>query len=149
MRYLEDIEIGKVQTSGQYELSESGIIEFAKQWDPLPFHTDLEEAKKSVFGGLAASNCHTVCIACKLLHETEPPAVLAALGHEYQYPNPVRVGDKLSLETQDVSKRESKSKSDRGIVECETLLKNQDGITVLVMKSTVLVSKRPSENHIT
>ena len=144
MKYFEDISFNEVQRSGPYELVESEIINFAKEWDPLPFHTDLEAANNSVFGGLAASNCHTVCIACKLLHETEPPAVLAALAHEYQYPNPARLGDRLSLETSSVSKRESKSKSDRGIVEGETLLKNQDGIVVLVMKSTIMVSKKPT-----
>jgi acyl dehydratase len=142
MRYYEDINVDEVQHSGPYELIESEITSFAAKWDPLPFHTDLKAAEESVFGGLAASNCHTVCIACKLLHETEPPAVLAALGHEYQYPIPVMVGDKLSLETRSTSKRESRSKSDRGIVQGETLLKNQDGDVVLVMKSTVMVSKK-------
>ena len=143
MRHFEEINIDEVQRSGPYELVESEIISFAEKWDPQPFHIDLEAAKESVFGGLAASNCHVVCIACKLLNETDKPAVLAALGHEYQYPNPAMVGDKLSLETRSVSKRESESKPDRGIVQGETLLKNQAGNVVLVMKYTALVSKKP------
>ena len=38
MKYFDDIEIGRVQTSTRYELTESEIIEFAKKWDPIPFH---------------------------------------------------------------------------------------------------------------
>jgi acyl dehydratase len=79
MKYFEDIEIEKIDRAGPMELTESGIIDFAKQWDPLPFHTDAQAAKESVFGGLAASGCHMICIAWCLLHDIERPAVIAAL----------------------------------------------------------------------
>ena len=142
MRYFEDIEVGKISTSGPYELTESGIIDFATQWDPFPFHTDVQAAKDSVFAGLTASNCHTVSIACRLFHEIEMDAVLAAMGHEYQYPNPARVGDQLTLETKAIEKRESRSKPDRGIVQGETYLKNQDK-TITHQFSPNLVLKMP------
>ena len=38
--YFEDIEIGKVRTAGSFELTKQEIVEFAKKWDPLPFHID-------------------------------------------------------------------------------------------------------------
>jgi hypothetical protein len=34
MIYYEDVKIGEVQVSGAFELTEVGIVDFAKQWDP-------------------------------------------------------------------------------------------------------------------
>lgn len=39
-------------------LTEQDIIVFAKEYDPLDFHTDIEKAKLSFFKGLIASGPH-------------------------------------------------------------------------------------------
>lgn len=43
---------------GSITLSEDDIINFAKQFDPLPFHTDKKIAEQSIFKGLVASGPH-------------------------------------------------------------------------------------------
>jgi acyl dehydratase len=43
---------------GTVSLSEQDIIAFAKLYDPLDFHIDVEAAKKSFFKGLIASVPH-------------------------------------------------------------------------------------------
>ncbi len=43
---------------GNISLSENEIIDFAKRYDPLEFHTNIEVAKKSIFKGLVASGPH-------------------------------------------------------------------------------------------
>ena len=53
-RYYEDFHVGERFISGGMTLTEAGIIDFARQWDPQPFHTDVEFAKKWSFGGLIA-----------------------------------------------------------------------------------------------
>lgn len=142
--YFEDIEIGKVRTAGPFELTKQEIVEFAKKWDPLPFHIDEQAANNSVFGGFSASGSLKIAIANRLLFEIERAAIIAALAHEYSYPNPAMAGDKLVIETTNIEKAESKSQPDkRGMVRAETLLKNQDGVIVLEMKSLVMVEKRP------
>jgi acyl dehydratase len=40
---------------GPITITENEIIEFAKLYDPLPFHINKEEAKKSVFKNIVAS----------------------------------------------------------------------------------------------
>jgi len=43
---------------GSVTLSDEDIIEFAKHYDPMPFHIDKEIAKKSHFKDLIASGPH-------------------------------------------------------------------------------------------
>ena len=145
MLYFEDIEIGRVRAAGPFELTKEEIIDFAKKWDPLPFHLDEKAAQESAFGGFAASGSLRIAIANRLLYDMEPPAVIAALAHEYSYPNPAMAGDSLRIESTSVEKTPSKSQPDkRGTVRGETFLKNQDGKVVLEMKSLVLVEMRPT-----
>src|SRR6266481_5300343 len=65
-RYYEDFKVGERFVSGGMTMTEAGIIEFARQWDPQPFHIDVEFARKWTFGGLIASGLHTMCVTLKL-----------------------------------------------------------------------------------
>jgi acyl dehydratase len=62
---------------------------------------------------------------------------------ELRLPNAVRPDDALDLETTVLEMRESKSKSDRGIVRNRVLLHNQRRETVLQCISNILVARRP------
>ena len=46
---------------------EQEIVEFARQFDPQPFHTDPEAAQHSFFRGLIASGWHTCAVAMRLM----------------------------------------------------------------------------------
>jgi acyl dehydratase len=81
-------------------------------------------------------------VAARLTHKLKRVALIAGLGQELRFPNPARPRDRLTLNTECVDKRESRSKADRGIVVYEHRLTNQDGVVVLEMKSTILVAKR-------
>nr|WP_225121621.1 MaoC/PaaZ C-terminal domain-containing protein [Bradyrhizobium sp. BRP22] len=59
--YFEDVEVGDSQKAGPYSVSKEEIIQFAKRYDPRPFHIDEAAAARSVFGGLSASAAHTLC----------------------------------------------------------------------------------------
>jgi acyl dehydratase len=142
MQYFDDIPIGQKEMVGQIELTKSDIIEFAKLWDPQPFHLDERAAQESPFRGLTASGSHIFCVAARLTHKLKRVALIAGLGQELRFPNPARPRDRLTLNTECVDKRESRSKADRGIVVYEHRLTNQDGVVVLEMKSTILVAKR-------
>lgn len=60
--YFEETEIGQLRTAGPYFVSSDEIIEFARKYDPQPFHTDEEAAARSAFAGLTASGAHTFAI---------------------------------------------------------------------------------------
>ena len=61
-----DFTIGTRIELGSYLFTEEAIIEFARKYDPQPFHTDPEAARESMFGGLCASGWHTTAVWMKL-----------------------------------------------------------------------------------
>ena len=146
--YFEELEIGAQGTAGPYLVSKDEIVQFAKQYDPIPRHTDEEAAAHSIFGGLSASSAHTFAIFILLTTQLRPRFhVLAGMGwDELRLPNAVRPGDELALQRTVLEVRESKSKSDRGIVRNKILLLNQRSETVLECISNILVARRPGEN---
>jgi acyl dehydratase len=144
--YFEEIEVGDSRKAGPYRVSKDEIIQFAKQYDPRPFHIDEEVAARSVFAGLSASAAHTFAIYIFLTGQLQPPIhALAGLGYdELRLPNPIRPGDDLELESITLEKRESKSKPDRGILRNQVHLRNQKHETVLQCIGSVLVPRRPA-----
>ncbi len=145
-RYYEDFETGERFISGGMTMTEAGIVEFARQWDPQPFHVDAEFAKKWQYGGLIASGLHTMCVALKLWLEL---GVLrsCSLGSpglgETQFPRPVRPGDTLRVVTDIVELRASASKPDRGICRLRQVTINQRGEPVMEQETTVFLKRRP------
>lgn len=65
MSFLEE-NLGQNLVIGSYTFTADEIIDFARKYDPQPFHLDAEAAKKSVFGGLCASGWHTTAVFMKL-----------------------------------------------------------------------------------
>src|SRR5215831_5873888 len=126
--YFEEAEVGKLRRAGPYLVSRDEIIEFARKYDPQPFHINEEAAARSVFAGLTASGAHTFAIVISLLPRAQPYSlrILAGLGwDELRLPIPVRPADELYLDVAILEKRESKSNSDRGIVRGQIYLRNQ------------------------
>jgi acyl dehydratase len=143
--YFEDAGIGTIRTAGPYLVTKDEIIQFARKYDPVPRHLDEEAAARSVFGRLAASSAHTFSIFILLASQLQPRLhVLAGMGwDELRLPKPVRPGDELDLETTILEMRESKSKSDRGILRNRVFLRNKRREAVLECISSILVARRP------
>jgi acyl dehydratase len=146
--YFEELEIGTCSATGPYLVSRDEIIQFAKQYDPVPRHIDEDAAARSIFGGLTASSAHTFSIFILLTTRLQPRLrVLAGLGWDgLRLPYAVRPGDEVHLETTVLEMRESKSKPDRGIVNTQVLLRNQKHETVLECTSNIFVARRPDAN---
>ena len=66
MIYWEDFKAGDRIEMGRHTFTEAEIIDFARQFDPQPFHTDPQAAKQSFFGGLVASGWHTCSVGMRL-----------------------------------------------------------------------------------
>ena len=144
--YFEDYEVGWTSSGGRYVVSEDEIREMGERFDPHPFHSDPEAARTSAFGGLVASGAHVFCIRQRLTHEhTAKPALVAGLGlEEMDLPNPVRPGDRLTLQLECVGLRPSRSRPDRGIVRIRSTLLNQRDEVALAMIGKLLVWRRPA-----
>jgi acyl dehydratase len=145
-RYYEDFQLGERFVSGGMTLTEAGIIEFARQWDPQPFHTDVEFAKKWTFGGLIASGLHTMAVTLRLWLD-QGIFRACSLGSpgigEVQFPHPVRPGDTLRVVTDIVELRASASRPDRGIARIRQVTLNQRGEPVMEQETAVFLKRRP------
>jgi acyl dehydratase len=143
VRYLEDFEIGEIRELGEHHVSKHEIIEFAEKWDPQPFHLDEAAAKASVFGGLTASSCHTYAISGLIHHHSqERIATVAMLGCQLRFPHPVRPGDRLSMRSECLDRRESQSRPQLGVVKTLTTLSNASGEAVMTMEASFMVTRR-------
>ena len=67
MIYYEDLEVGAETNFGSYEVTRDEVLEFARKYDPQPFHLSEEEAAKTHFGRLAASGWHTAAMTMAVI----------------------------------------------------------------------------------
>ena len=143
-RYFEDLKAGDRFKSGTYKVTEEQIVSFAREFDPQPFHLDPAVARQPMFKGLIASGWHTAAITMRLFVQTLNFAEGAiGLGvDELRWPNAVRPGDVLQVETEFVDLRESRSKPSHGIVRIRNVTTNQRGEVVQTMFASALVLRR-------
>jgi acyl dehydratase len=143
--YFEDFVLHQKRTGGEYIVSKKEVIEFAKKWDPQPYHINETKAEASIHGGVIASATHTLAISFLLRHQIESDiADVAGLElDDMQFPNPVRPGDSLSVTIEYVERRDSRKKPDRGIVARVIEVRNQKAETVCKYKDVFLALKRP------
>ena len=147
-RYFEDLRAGDRFDSAGLTIAESAIIDFATQWDPQPFHLDVEYARnQGAFGGLIASGLHTMCATLRLWL-ADKILIACTIGSpgidQVRFLRPVRPGDTLRVVTDLVELRPSASKPDRGSVTLRHTTSNQQGEVVLTMDALVIVRKRPA-----
>jgi acyl dehydratase len=147
MRYLEDFSAGQKFESGRLRVERDRVKSFATEFDPQPFHLDEEAAKRSLFGGLAASGWHTAAMTMKLLVESDlKPAggILGAGFDEFRWPKPVRPGDELHLDIEVLETRASKSRPDQGVIKVRTTTLDQNNEPVQVSVGNLIVPRRPA-----
>ena len=146
-QYLEDYAVGQVYRSGRLRIDKDQIIAFATQFDPQPYHLDEQAARKSVFGGLAASGWHTAALTMRLVVESEFRPADGVLGvgfDELSWPRPVRPGDELHVEGEVLDVRPSKSRPDRGLIRVKMTTFNQSDEPVQIFTGNLLVPRRSS-----
>ena len=137
-RYFEDYVDGAVHDFGSIPVQESEVVDFAKRFDPQPFHMNPELAKHSIYGGLIASGWHSASLMMRLFveHYLSHVASLGSPGvDELRWLKPVRPGDVLSLRVTVSETSRSRSKPDRGIVNSYVETLNQNGEIVMTMKA--------------
>ena len=138
MRYWEDFRVGDVTELGEITVTRDEIVEFARRYDPQPFHVDEEAAREGPFGGLVASGWHTVALFMSMFVR----GVLldsASMGSpgvdELRWTAPVRPGDRLSARVRVTDVQPSSRRSDRGTVFTRSEVLNQDGQVVMTMRA--------------
>ena len=148
LRYFEDYALGTTYDCGSVSIDQAGIIAFAKEFDPQPFHVDPAAAAAGPFGGLIASGWHTAVLVMRLLVEqylSEEASLGSAGLDELRWPHPVRPGDTLRARATVIESRRSLSKPDRGIIKTLVEAVNQDGRTVMRATAINFMLVRPPD----
>ena len=146
MKYFDDLAVGDETVFGHYDVTREEVIEFARKYDPQPFHLSDEEAAKTHFGRLAASGWHTCAMTMAVIARAVVEEEQAGLGSpgvdELRWLKPVYPGDTLHVRGKIVEKTPSRSKPEIGSFRTRTTVTNQDGLPVLRFTSIVLIRRR-------
>ncbi len=142
--YFEDLQEGQVLVCRPVKFTREGIIAFASQFDPQPFHLDEAAARNTIFKGLVASSLHTLSACTKVVVDAQGPvAIISGVGvHAADMVNPVRPGDTLVVDAHWTELRPSRSKPDRGLASILCDVTNQSGQPVITCGYRYLVAGR-------
>ncbi|MGA6170959.1 MaoC family dehydratase [Streptomyces sp. NPDC012600] len=111
-----------------------------------PLHIDAVYAEQTQFGKIVVSSLVTFGIVNGMTVSTISAKCVANLGWDkVRLTAPVFVGDTLYAQTRIVSRRESSTRPDQGIVTVHTVGRNQDGVSVIEFERTILVPKQEAE----
>ena len=147
MIYFEDLEIGAETNFGSYAVTREEVLEFARKYDPQPFHLSDEEAAKTHFGRIAASGWHTAAMTMAVIARYVVKHEQAGLGSpgidELRWKKPVYPEDTLRVRGRITDKTPSRSRPDMGSFRTETIVTNQHDETVMSFHSIVLIRRRP------
>jgi acyl dehydratase len=150
MIYFEDMEVGAEREFGSYDVTREEVLEFARKYDPQPFHLSDEAAAKTHFGRIAASGWHTCAMTMAVIARAVVNDDQAGLGSpgvdELRWLKPVYPGDRITVRGKVVDKTPSRSRPEIGSVRTETTVTNQDDLPVMRFTSIVLMRRRPQDS---
>ena len=116
---FEDLTPGRVLDFGSVTVDHDEMVEFARRFDPQPFHLDEAAGKASIFGQLAASGWFTAGLWMRLYVDgllLRSTALGSPGGDEVAWPAPVFAGDELFATMEVLEARRSSSKPWMGLI---------------------------------
>ncbi len=146
MRWFEDFTPGEVTEIGPIEVSEAEILEFARRYDPQPFHIDPVAAQDGPFGGLIASGWHTAALFMGMFVRDIllDSASMGSPGvEEIRWTAPVRPGDVLRGRVTVTDVQPSSKNAGRGTVFTSSEVHTEDGTLVMTLKARGFFARRP------
>lgn len=146
-QFYEDLQPGMVI---RHELSRTiseaeHMLFCAITMNQQPLHIDEHFAAQTEHGQRLVNGLFTMSLVVGIsVADTTQGTIVANLGYEsVKHPAPVFHGDTIYAETTVVSKRDSRSRPDAGIVTLAHVGRNQRGVVVVEVTRTALFRKRP------
>lgn len=146
--WFEELEIGKTyrhpitRTVTQMD----NMLFSCLTMNPQPLHIDREFAARTEWGQPLMNSLFTLGLMIGIsVNDLTVGTIVANLGMtEVKFPAPLFENDTVSVTTEVVTKRESKSRPDAGIVEFDHKAYKQDGTLVAQCRRQVFMRKRPT-----
>lgn len=148
-KYYEELEVGSIikHSLGRTITEMDNVLFCSLTMNTQPLHLNADFAAKSQFGRQIVNGIFTLGLAVGItVPELTEGTLVANLGYEnVQHPHPMFHGDTLYVETEVMSKRESKSKPEQGIVQFQHTGRNQDSVVVIEFTRSALILKSSSQ----
>jgi itaconyl-CoA hydratase len=144
-RFFEDFEVGDVyeHALGRTITTTDNIWFTLLTQNTAPIHFDHHYASQTEFKRPLVNSCLTLALVTGQSVADVTQNVFANLGwDEVRLPNPVFEGDTIYSRSEVLATRESKSRTNVGVVTVRTAGFNQDGKEVISFRRTALVYKR-------
>lgn len=150
-KYFEELEVGMTMRHalGRTITEMDNVLFSTMTMNPQPLHLNEDYASKTQFGQRIVNGIFTLGVVIGLtVAELTEGTIIANLGYEkVNHPKPVFHGDTIYVETEVLSKRESQSNPDRGVIQLKHYGKNQHGEVVCEVERAVLFLKRPQKDN--
>jgi acyl dehydratase len=144
-RHFEDLQVGEVIELGRTRVTKQMIFDYAREFDPLPFHLDEKAAKASLLGGLASSGWQTGALSLRMLVDTFLSRIASAGGlgfTDLKWKAPVMADDTIGGTATVTELRRSESHPQWGIVKIDFDIRNQKNQQVMTLRLANLVDVR-------
>ena len=145
-KYFEELEIGlEFRHEPSRTVTETDNLLFTTlTLNPQPLHLDAEFAKNSIHGQILVNSIFTLGLVVGLsVGDTTLGTTLGNLGFDKTtFPNPVFIGDTITVSSKVIAKRESRTKPDRGIVTFEHRGVNQRNEIVCVCERGAMMQRQ-------
>jgi len=144
-RFYEDFVVGDIYQHplGRTVIATDNIWFTLLTQNTAPIHFDHHYAAQTEFGRPLVDSTFTLALVTGQSVTDISQNVLANLGwDEVRLPHPVFEGDTIYSQSEVLAKRESQSRPNVGIVTVKTTGFNQDGVTVITYRRTVMVYRR-------
>jgi acyl dehydratase len=145
--YFEDFAVAEVIEYGRYVVTEAEILDFARQFDPQPFHMDRAAAEASPLGGLCASGWHICAIMMRMMVDgyLAASASMGSSGIEQtKWLKPVRAGDILTCRRTTLTARRSLRRPEMGVLRFRWELLDESRQVKSEMTGVTFIRSRPA-----
>lgn len=148
-KYYDDLEVGqRIRHDLGRTITEADNVLFSSlTMNTQPLHINEDFASKTEFGTRIVNGIFTLGVVVGItVPDLTQGTIVANLGYEnISHPHPVFHGDTIYAETEILSKRESRSNPERGIVTLKHVGRNQHGAVCIEVTRTALFLRRPDK----
>ena len=141
--YFEEFKRGDTWELEAVRISKEKMMEFARDYDNIPLHTDEEYAKTTIFGDLIAPGVMTFMSVWNRFLQMKILGLemIAGKSTKIEWIKPVYANDVLTGRATVSSLTERNAKN--GIVEITVDVLNQNGVSVLTNVTEIIVKRKP------
>lgn len=148
-KYFDELEVGQriPHAVGRTVTETDNVLFNSLTMNTQPLHLNEDFASRTDFGQRIMNGIFTLGLVVGLtVNDLTAGTIVANLSYEQvQHPHPLFHGDTVYVETEILSKRDSQTRPDRGVVTLKHIGRNQAGRVCIEVTRTALFLKRPVE----